>query len=525
LTPSAADHGAVEGDALDDVPRAREDLERFFALSRDMLCVADSNGNFTRVNPAFERVLGHSGATLVNKPFMSFVHPDDRAATLAEYEAVLGGRDALAFENRYRCGDGSYRWLQWASTTDRDAGLVYAVARDVTEARRSEMKLRGLLAEQEALRRVATLVARESENADVVAAVAEEVGKLLGAEAAGVVRYESAGSGTIVGTWSRSGVAPFRAGAVLELEAHTAVGLVYRTGKPARSTDLKAAGGSLARRLEELGYQSSLAAPIHVAGHMWGALAVADVRHDPFSEGAERHLARFSKLVAQALANADAREQLAASRARLVEAGDAERRRLERNLHDGAQQRLQALTVTMRLAQTRLAGDPAEAHDLLDTAVDELTAALGELRELARGIHPAVLTARGLAAALQEVAQRAPLPVELEALPDGRLPESVEVAAYYVVSEALANVAKHARASAATVAVTSTGDQAIVEVADDGIGGADVTRGSGLRGLADRIGALGGTFVVDSRRADGTSIRATIPCIRDGLLETPRHRG
>ena len=199
-------------------------------------------------------------------------------------------------------------------------------------------------------------------------------------------------------------------------------------------------------------------------------------------------------------------------RMRLVEAGDAERRRLERNLHDGAQQRLQALSVTMRLAQARLSEDPGAAHALLDTAVDELTAALAELRELARGIHPAVLASRGLAAALREVVQRAPLPVEIEAIPETRLPESAEVAAYYLVSEALANVAKHSRASRAKVAITRAGDGAIVEVTDDGIGGADVSRGSGLRGLEDRIGALGGTLAVDSRPGAGTTIRAAIPC-------------
>jgi PAS domain S-box-containing protein len=515
LTPSAADHGAIEGDALGDVPRAGEDLERFFALSLDMLCVADFDGNFTRVNPAFERVLGHTGAELLSQPFMSFVHPDDREVTAAEYASVMAGVEALAFENRWRCADGSYRWLQWATTTDRDVGLIYALARDVTEAKQSETKLRGMLAEQAALRRVATLVAREGEHAAVVAAVAEEVGKLLSAEAAGVVRYEPAGRGTVVGTWSRSGVAPFPAGAVIELDAATAAGRVYRTGRPARSTDLTHSRGSLAPRLHELGYRSSLAAPIYVDGDVWGALAVADVREAPLAEGSELRLARFSELVAQALANADARAQLAASRARLVAAGDAERRRLERNLHDGAQQRLQALSVTVRRAQARLAGDPEAAHDLLDTAVDELTAALAELRELARGIHPAVLTARGLAAAVEELVHRAPLPVVIETLPDARLPESVEVAAYYLVSEALANVAKHSRASVATVAVARAGDRAIVEVADDGIGGADLTRGSGLRGLADRIGALGGTLAVDSRRGAGTKVRALIPCGRE----------
>ena len=512
MTPSAADHGAGERDAPAGAPRVREELERFFALSLDMLCVADFSGHITRVNPACERLLGHTREELLREPFMSFVHPDDHEATEAEYASVIGGSESLAFENRWRHRDGSYRWLQWATTTDHDVGLIYAVARDITDAKRAEMELRSLLAEQAALRRVATLVAREGEHAEVVAAVAEEVGKLLSVEAAGVVRYESAGRGTVVGMWSRGGVPPVPVGAVVELEGGTAVARVYGTGRPGRSTGFEGAEGSLTQRLHELGYRSSLAAPIHVEGRMWGALAVADVREEPLAEGTEQRLARFAELVAQALANADAREQLAASRARLVEASDSERRRLERNLHDGAQQRLQAVSLTLRVAQARVAGDPNEAHGLLNTAMEELTAGLAELRELARGIHPAVLSEEGLAAALQGVVQRAPLPVEMKSVPDERLPQSVEVAAYYLVSEALVNVAKYAHASAATVAISRSGDRAIVEVADDGIGGADLARGSGLRGLADRIGALRGALLVDSPRGEGTTIRATIPC-------------
>ena len=204
-------------------------------------------------------------------------------------------------------------------------------------------------------------------------------------------------------------------------------------------------------------------------------------------------------------------DELRRSRARIVEAGDVERRRLERNLHDGAQQRLVSLSLGLRLAQARLKADPEEAERLLAGAAEELSHALAELRELARGIHPAVLTDRGLGAALETLAARAPLPVDLE-LTDSRLPEPVEAAAYYVISEALANVAKYARASAVAVSVTQLNGSAVVEVADDGVGGADPTRGSGLRGLADRVESLDGRLQVESSPGSGTKIRAEIPC-------------
>jgi signal transduction histidine kinase len=229
-----------------------------------------------------------------------------------------------------------------------------------------------------------------------------------------------------------------------------------------------------------------------------------------FPPGAEERLGAFTRLVSLALANEEARAELAASRARLVSAGDEERRRLERNLHDGAQQRLVSLSLSLRLAQAKLISNPERAQELLTEAKVELDVALEELRELARGIHPAVLTERGLGPALQTLADRAPLPVELELVPE-RLPRSVEAAAYYVVSEALANVAKYAHASEVTVSIAQENGSAVVEVADDGIGGADPLRGSGLRGLTDRIEALDGTLVVDSRPGEGTRIHAQIP--------------
>jgi signal transduction histidine kinase len=204
-------------------------------------------------------------------------------------------------------------------------------------------------------------------------------------------------------------------------------------------------------------------------------------------------------------------EEVRRSRSRLVEAGDNERRRLERNLHDGAQQRLVSLSLAIRLAQARISSDPGGADELLSNASVELALALQELRELARGLHPAVLADRGLGPALASLAERAAMPIELDVDVEGRLPEAVEVAAYYVISEALANVAKYAHATSVQVRVLRTPDGLELEVADDGIGGADPTLGSGLRGLLDRVDALGGMLEVLSPPGRGTTIVATLP--------------
>jgi PAS domain S-box-containing protein len=204
-------------------------------------------------------------------------------------------------------------------------------------------------------------------------------------------------------------------------------------------------------------------------------------------------------------------DDLAASRARIVTAGDVERRRLERNLHDGAQQRLVALSLSLRLARAKLDSDPAVARAILAGASDELGLALEELRELARGLHPAVLTERGLRAAVDALAARSPVPVEIAQIPGERLPEPVEAAAYYLIAEALTNVAKYARATAARVRVDAGDGRISVEVSDDGVGGADAAAGTGLRGLADRVEALGGSLELDSPTGAGTSLRAEIP--------------
>jgi signal transduction histidine kinase len=265
------------------------------------------------------------------------------------------------------------------------------------------------------------------------------------------------------------------------------------------------------------GVSSAVAAPIVVSGRLWGATSITIDGSERFPRDAETRLEKFTTLVAVALANAEAREQLTASRARIVQAGDSERRRLERNLHDGAQQRFISLALGLRLAESRLADDPAAAAELLAQASGELALGLEELRELARGIHPAILTDRGLTPAVEALAARATLPVEVSGLPPERLPETIEAAAFYVVSESLANVAKYASASRARVDLARDDGLLVVEVGDDGVGGADPNSGSGLRGLTDRVEALGGRLRVSSELGLGTTVRAELPLHQPNL--------
>jgi signal transduction histidine kinase len=245
---------------------------------------------------------------------------------------------------------------------------------------------------------------------------------------------------------------------------------------------------------------------------------VAALLHDPALEDEPELLDAVSAAAGIAIENARLQAQLAArleelrgSRARAIEAGQAERKLLERNLHDGAQQRLVALTLRLALLKKEVAGSPAVGEQF-EEVQSELAQSLEELRDLARGIHPAVLSGHGLAIALEQAGARAPVPVELTIEFDGRLPEPVEVAAYYVVTESLANMAKHAQASSATIDVSRVGAVVVVEVVDDGIGGADSERGSGIRGLGDRVEALGGRLRVWTPKGGGTRVRAEIPC-------------
>ena len=375
-----------------------------------------------------------------------------------------------------------------------------------------------LLDEQAALRRVATLVAGTSDPRQIFATVTEEVGRLLGAHTANMVRYRHDGTADVIGGWNEPGVPSVPVGALLQLDGDTLAPKICRSGQPERVDDYDGITGSLAERLRALGIRSGVGAPIVFNGELWGAVVISSVEVHAFATGDEHRVAGFTELVAQALANAEAREQLTASRARVVTAGDAERRRLERNLHDGAQQRLVGIALALRLLDRLIDDDPARAHAALSSVIEELHQGLAELRELARGLHPAVLTDHGLHAAVAAVAQRAPLPVELEIDEGERPSDAVEVAAYFVVSEALTNVAKYAAATEARVEVRRLGDRLVVVVSDDGAGGADMRGGSGLRGLEDRVEALGGRLHVQSVPGEGTSVRADLPLVMGEVL-------
>ena len=257
-------------------------------------------------------------------------------------------------------------------------------------------------------------------------------------------------------------------------------------------------------------YEARSAAPILVDGRIWGALALATFRREPFPSWAESRLNQFAELVSLAIAAADTHERLLESRRRLVLSADTERRRIERNLHDGAQQRLVSLAITLRLARDNIVFAPKQALSTIDAASEELSQALAELRELARGLHPSILSERGLEPALRSLADRAPVPVDVTIGFAERLPEAVEVAAYFVVAEALTNAAKYAQASAVTVHLSSRDQAVLVSVRDDGIGGADITAGSGLRGLADRVEALSGRIDIVSGKG-GTCVTAELP--------------
>jgi len=397
--------------------------------------------------------------------------------------------------------------------------VANAQNRDSLEASRDE--LARLLAEQAALRRVATLVARGIDPAEVFSAVAEEVRRLLDADRAGIARFEHDGKSVVVlgGSGKDEDVVQWPAGTRVAVPGYAALGMVWRTGRPAQVNEDAWSGVSdaAADALRELGIRSTVASPIIVEGRLWGAVN-AWTRQGPFPDGTADRMADFTELVATAVGNAESRAELAASRARIVAAADQARRRIERDLHDGTQQRLISLGLELRLAQSMVPADLAGLEAAIGKAADELTGVVEDLREIARGIHPVILSEGGLEPALRTLARRAAVPVELDVPALGRLPEPVEVAAYYAVSEALTNATRHAHASGVEVSAEVSGGTLRVCVRDDGAGGADPLGGSGLAGLKDRIEALGGTFSVHSPAGGGTTMSCELPVVTGTAL-------
>jgi signal transduction histidine kinase len=381
-------------------------------------------------------------------------------------------------------------------------GTAFANAEARAEAAR-------LAREQASLRRVATLVARERPTEEVFASVAEEVGRVLGVADTLLWRHEADGSAIVVAAWTQHGSAPLRLGDRRRPGGHNVASLVLRTGRPARIDDFSAASGPIGERMHAAGVGSAVGAPIVVEGRIWGAMVAATREPGPLPADAESRIAQFTELVVTAISNMQARSDLAASRARIVAAADEERRRVVRDLHDGAQQRLVHSIVTLKLACQALRPDDAPASRLVDEALEHAELANAELRELAHGLLPAILTKGGLRAAVESLASRMPVPVK-HGVSVGRLPAAVEATAYFVVCEALTNVAKHARAEHAEVTAQIEQDTLTVQVRDDGLGGAR-PEGSGLVGLADRLAALDGLLRVETPSGGGTLITAAIP--------------
>jgi PAS domain S-box-containing protein len=490
-----------------------------------LVCVLDVDGRILLFNDSCERTTGYRREEVIGRDARESVIPPEEAEAFGDVLSYIwrtglsspqvghwatkdGGRRLLAWSNRLVSpDDGSPAYLVTTGIdlTEPTTAPEDALGGDV-EAKLAEV---GRLAqEQRALRRVATLVASEATPERVFAAVSEESARVLEVTASAVFRYEGDDTATVVGRHDRDGAGIFGVGDRIFADQNTAIGRARDSGLPARIEDYFAIDTDVAERMRGAGYRSTVAAPIFVAGVPWGAIAIASPEQLPTES--EARLMAFGELASLAVASAQAREDLQTSRARIVKAGDVQRRKLERNLHDGAQQRLVSLALTLRLARARLDAGPETLEPLLAGAAEELDKALEELRELARGLHPAALAEQGLGPALRALAERLSIDVKVQRF-DKRLPEHIEATVYYICSEALTNVVKHAQATCATITFALEENVFRFEVSDDGRGGADPRAGSGILGLRDRAEAAGGTLFVISPPGRGTFVTGTLP--------------
>jgi signal transduction histidine kinase len=396
-------------------------------------------------------------------------------------------------------------------TEERLERFTELIATAIANAETSRARAQ-LAEEQAALRRVATLVAEGVPATELLAAVTEEVAyvfsKVAPSLVATVVRFDPGPECVLVGAWpdEREPIGTRWAPNGIYVSTR-----VLRTGRSARrdEADLEAIGGPEAEIMRQLGFIHQVGSPVVVDGHLWGAMTLNST--DALPPEVDQRLASFVELVATAVSNAENRAKLAASRKRLVEASDEARRRIERDLHDGTQQRLVSLALAARAAAAEPPAQSSQVGEKFSSIAAALGEAVEELQELSRGIHPAILSDAGLGPALEALALRSPIPVQLNVTTRERFPEPVEVAAYFVASEALANAAKHSQSSRIDVTLTTQNERLVLSVCDDGIGGADPGRGSGLVGLGDRIDALSGSLEITSNPGGGTSLTATWP--------------
>jgi signal transduction histidine kinase len=404
-------------------------------------------------------------------------------------------------------------------TLDRLAVFTELMATAIANSD-ARTEIERLAQEQAALRRIATLVARGGETGEVFAEVAHEASEVMHLPIAAVQRYEDDETMTVIAEWSDR-PHPFQPGTRWPIHPAGLAAQVRQAGRAGRVVDYSHRRGAFAAKAREVGLRSVAAAPITVDGAVWGLVTIAST-DGPLPDQAEDRLAEFTELLGTAIANTQSRTELSASRSRIVAAADETRRRLERDLHDGIQQRLVSLALKARTIETMT---PRPAHQIqgeLSLLADGLGTALDELREISRGIHPAILSEAGLGPALKALARRSAVPVEVDLSLSSRPAEHLQVAGYYVASEALTNTAKHAQASVITMRVDGCDGALTLSIRDDGIGGADPSRGSGIIGLKDRVEALGGTISVLSPPGHGTTLHVHLPAVPSTAPTPPR---
>jgi signal transduction histidine kinase len=493
-----------------------------------IMCRADPDGTAVVVAtwapedapaPAIGMRIPRGGTNLV-----TIVLETGHSARIESYEEATGDASEVARTHGLRSAvgapilvEGRLWGLVVAGTTregetlpldaeERLAGFTELVATAIANAQAQD-DLKKLAEQQAALRRVATLVARRGTPEVVFRAVAQEAGGLLGADVSALVRLESDDTVTMI-AGPPSG--PHEPGQRLTIDPDFVVEAVRATGRSARfETDDPEAEG-MPEIVRILGVRSAVASPVVVEGSLWGAVILGSLGAS-FPAETEQRLDEFTELVATGISNASARAELLASRARIVAAGDEARRRIERNLHDGTQQRLVTLGFAVRAAEADLPPDRDDLREKLSGVALGLVAAVEDLQEISRGIHPVVLSKGGLAPALQALAQRSAIPVRVDLRTEERVAEPIEIAAYFVASEALANAAKYSQASRIDLSLEQHELSLRLSIGDDGLGGADAARGSGLVGLTDRVEALGGSIRITSRPGEGTQIAAEFP--------------